>query len=204
MPGRTRSSCRLPPRFRPEKSSRTTTSKLWKTSRQKRKNSRTMCEKAAHDRRQLEYSGRDHRRAGVSLLPSDLQPALGAGATHRDHAARAQPSGPDSSVFDRVVRLAEADHDDADLREDRIDRRGSAKGWIDCMTDQQLEGIAAQALGLARRDKEQGQFNFLLATWGGRPRPVSDEKARGGHHPDARRGLAESTGGPEEHASSDR
>lgn len=33
------------------------------------------------------------------------------------------------------------------------------------MTDAQLEGIAAQALNLAKRDQERGRFNFLLATF---------------------------------------
>ena len=33
------------------------------------------------------------------------------------------------------------------------------------MTDAELQGIAAQALNMARRDMEQGEFNFLLASY---------------------------------------
>jgi len=33
------------------------------------------------------------------------------------------------------------------------------------MTDPELQGIAAQALNMAKRDQEQGKFNFLVATY---------------------------------------
>jgi hypothetical protein len=33
------------------------------------------------------------------------------------------------------------------------------------MTDAQLQGLAAQALNMAKREMERGSFNFLLASW---------------------------------------